>query len=172
MPILNPARNTAQLPAPLFELRGALARLDLSAIIAATVLAIGISSVGADTITQDFLSGGLGVYVMVGSYVAFIASVLYLQKSMRLALSATSFGTAQSLVTHGIFKFSRNPIYLAFFLPLASLAYFSFGTAIASIVIYVTLMNLTVIRKEERDLNQIFGENYAVYRNTVPRWFA
>ena len=44
--------------------------------------------------------------------------------------------------------------------------------AAASIVIYVTLMNLTVIRREEQDLQDAHGDDYTNYRKAVPRWFA
>jgi protein-S-isoprenylcysteine O-methyltransferase Ste14 len=173
MSFLNPAEgNTDRLPAPLFELRGFAARLDLSAMIAGAMLAIGLSRVGPSALVADFQSGGFGLYLIGASFVAFLGCVLFLQRTMNLSLSATSFGKPQALATTGIFKFTRNPIYLAFFLPLASLAYFSLATAMASVVIYVTLMNLIVIRKEERDLQGIFGEDYAAYRKAVPRWFA
>ena len=62
-------------------------------------------------------------------------------------------------------------INLAFFMPLASLAYFSTYTAAASIIVYVTAMNLTVIRTEERDLQQSFGNAFRDYCTAVPRWF-
>ncbi len=174
MSLFNPATktNTGTLPAPVIELRGLAAKNDLSAWIGGAMLAIGISRIGPTTIANDYQNGGFGFYLIVASYVAFIASVLLLQRAMKIRLSAKEFGVPQSLVTTGIFKFSRNPIYLAFFMPLASLAYFSLETAIASIVIYVTAMNLTVIRKEERELLGFFGKTYATYRNEVPRWFA
>lgn len=172
MSILNPAAATSELPAPLFELKGIAAKVDLSAWISAAVLALGISRVGPSVIAEDYMYGGFGLHMMVAAYVAFIAIVLLVQVSMRIAPGANSFGTARSLTTGGAFSFTRNPIYLAFFLPLSTLAYFDTMTAVASMVVYVTLMNLTVIRKEERDLQQAFGEDYAAYRNAVPRWIA
>ena len=174
MSLFNPATktNSGTLPAPVIELRGLAAKIDLSAWIGGAMLAIGISRVGPSTIASDYQNGGFGFYLIVASYVAFIASVLLLQRAMKIRLSAKEFGVPQSLVTTGIFKFSRNPIYLAFFMPLLSFSYFSLETAIASIVIYVTAMNLTVIRKEERELLGFFGKTYATYRNEVPRWFA
>lgn len=174
MSLFNPSSTTTDeaLPAPVFELSGIAAKIDLSAWIGGAMLAVGISRVGPSTIASDYQNGGIGFYLIVASYVAFIASVLFLQRAMRIRLSAKEFGVPQSLVTTGIFKFTRNPIYLAFFMPLASLGYFSLETAIASIIIYVTAMNLTIIRKEERDLQGIFGQDYTTYRNAVPRWFA
>ena len=172
MSILNPAATTTELPAPLFELKGVAAKVDLSAWISGAVLALGISRVGPSVIAEDYMYGGFGLHMMVAAYVAFIAIVVLLQIYMRISPAANSFGTAKSLSTSGAFSLTRNPIYLAFFLPLSTLAYFDTMTAAASIVIYVTLMNLTVIRKEERDLQKAFGDDYVAYRNAVPRWIA
>ena len=172
MSILNPAAATETLPAPVFELSGKAAGIDLSAWISTAILALGISRVGPSAIAADFSAGGFGLSFLIVSYIAFIAIVLLVQNHMRVALNANSFGSPATLVTDGIFKFTRNPIYLAFFVPLSALAYFDTLTAVASMVIYVTLMNLTVIRKEERDLQKAFGHNYTAYRNAVPRWIA
>ena len=89
---------------------------------------------------------------------------------MRLSLLANTFGAPGHLVTSGIFGYSRNPIYVAFFIPLASIAVFSISGAIAAIALYVLAMNLTVIRKEERDLLAAFGDEYAHYLSSAPRW--
>ena len=166
-----PSELDRDLPEPLFELHGWLSRFDLSAWISTAALALGISRVGPSVIAADFQSGGYGVYIIVLAYLAFIAAVLCIQRHMQIELSAQSFGKASALVTGGVFKLSRNPIYLAFFMPLASLAYFSTYTAAASIIVYVTAMNLTVIRTEERDLQQSFGNAFRDYCTAVPRWF-
>jgi protein-S-isoprenylcysteine O-methyltransferase Ste14 len=161
----------AELPAPLFELRGKAARIDLSAWISGAVMAIGVAAIGPTTISKDALSGGWGLHLVIAAYLTFLVSVLIIQKHMRIALSANTFGTAQSLVTNGIFQLSRNPIYVAFILPLACLSYFSVAVAVMSIALYICVMNMTVIRKEERDLQQHFGAAFSAYRNAVPRWF-
>jgi protein-S-isoprenylcysteine O-methyltransferase Ste14 len=158
MSLLNPAENTTEtLPSPVLGL----GHSGLSVLISGAMLAIGIARIGGDAFVQDLHAGGFGLYLIVASYLAFVAASLFIQSS-----------TPSDLKTNGIFKFTRNPVYLAFFLPLGTLSYFSMETAIASIVIYVTAMNLTVIRKEEQDLHNAHGDVYTNYRNAVPRWFA
>jgi protein-S-isoprenylcysteine O-methyltransferase Ste14 len=46
----------------------------------------------------------------------------------------------------------------------------SISAAMAAIGIYILAMNTTVIRKEERDLLQAFGAEFAEYLSKVPRW--
>lgn len=158
MSLLNPAATTIEaIPAPILGLGGP----GLAVLISGAMLAIGISRIGGDAFVTDLHAGGFGLFLIVASYLAFIAATLFIQNP-----------TASDFKTSGLFKFSRNPAYLAFFLPLASLSYFSLETAFASIVIYVTAMNLTVIRAEEQDLQNTHGEAYTTYRNAVPRWFA
>jgi protein-S-isoprenylcysteine O-methyltransferase Ste14 len=160
MSLLNPAATTTNtIPSPLFELRGFASNFSLAAIISGAVLAIGVSRIGTDNIVVDLHAGGFGLYLIVAAYLAFTA-MSYLT------------GGHNSSRTDGIYKFTRNPGHLAFFLPLASLSYFSVETAIASIVVYVTAMNLTVIRTEERDMQKAYGASYTEYRKAVPRWFA
>ncbi len=158
MSLLNPTANTTEtLPSPVLGL----GHSGLSVLISGAMLAIGISRVGGDAIVQDLHAGGFGLYLIVASYLVFVAISLFVNPS-----------TPSELKTSGIFKLTRNPTYLAFFLPLAMLSYFSLETAAASIVIYVTAMNLTVIRREEQDMQNALGEVYTNYRNAVPRWFA
>jgi protein-S-isoprenylcysteine O-methyltransferase Ste14 len=156
--------HAAALPRPLFELKGRASLVDLSAWISGLSYAAGLALAGPAAI----VGGKLLALALV--YAVFLLMVLAIQRHMRLSLAAHTFGSPRQLTTSGIFKFSRNPIYVAFFLPLASLAILSLPAAIAAIGIYVLAMNLTVIRKEERDLAEAFGDAFAAYVAEVPRW--
>lgn len=159
-----------ELRQPVIELKGALNVIDLSAWIAGASFATGLALAASPQMASEVLAGGPALFVPVAAIAAFIASVLLIQRHMRLSLTANTFGEPVHLVTSGIFRYSRNPIYVAFFMPLASIAYFSLASAIAAMAIYVLAMNLTVIRKEERDLLEAFGDEYARYLTTAPRW--
>jgi protein-S-isoprenylcysteine O-methyltransferase Ste14 len=76
-----------------------------------------------------------------------------------------------TIVRTGPYRFSRNPIYLAFSL-------FQLGIAIwvnsvwllATLVGAVALMNYVVIPREEHYLERRFGAQYMDYKATVRRW--
>ncbi len=76
-----------------------------------------------------------------------------------------------SLVTGGIYRWSRNPIYAAFCI-------FNIGTGIAGNSLWVILsfipgailVYLIAIKREERYLEQKFGEEYLSYKQSVRRW--
>ena len=76
-----------------------------------------------------------------------------------------------AIVKVGPYRFSRNPIYLAF-----SLFQVGISVGINSAWLLVTLlpaialMSFVVIPREERYLSEHFDEEYARYRASVRRW--
>lgn len=119
---------------------------------------------------HEILAGGTALWVLLAGVGVFFASVVAIQRHMRLALSATSYGTPSRLVTSGPFRYSRNPIYVAFLVPLASLAYLSPIAAAAATIAYLLVMTRVVIRAEEKVLEAQFGSQFLDYKKTAPRW--
>lgn len=79
--------------------------------------------------------------------------------------------TASALVSSGMYRYSRNPMYVGFLLfLLAWLVYLSNPVAAVLIPGYVVYMNRFQIIPEERFLESLFGQAYADYRNQVRRW--
>ena len=155
---------------PVLELKGFANRIDLSAWISGLSFSLGFALCDLHSVADECLNGRLGLYVLIAAYTAFLASVLIIQRHMHLSLLANTFCTPRQLVTNGPFRYTRNPIYVAFFLPLASISYFSLPAAIVATGFYVLAMNLTVIRKEERDLLAAFGNEYISQLAATPRW--
>lgn len=75
------------------------------------------------------------------------------------------------LVTSGPFRFTRNPLYVSLTLTLAGLALMvnSAWLAGAAVLLPVLLDRFVVIR-EEAVLSEMFGQEYADYRERVRRW--
>lgn len=78
---------------------------------------------------------------------------------------------ASSLVTGGVFAYSRNPIYLADLIVLFA-ATFWFGqlAGFAVCALFVVTMNRLQIAAEESALAARFGDDYDTYRRRVRRW--
>ena len=76
-----------------------------------------------------------------------------------------------TIVRTGVYRFSRNPIYLAFSL-------FQLGIAlwmnnlwlVVTLVAAVAVMSLVVIPREERYLEARFPSEYSPYKASVRRW--
>ncbi|RUO73596.1 methyltransferase family protein [Idiomarina seosinensis] len=79
---------------------------------------------------------------------------------------------SSSLVTSGVYKYTRNPMYLGFLLLL-----FAWGlwlgnmAALLGLPLYMFYLNQFQIKPEERALTQLFGKQYTDYRKTANRWF-
>ena len=78
---------------------------------------------------------------------------------------------ASSLVTTGIFRISRNPIYLGDLVVLAALAVW-LGNAVSALLLvpFVAYINRFQIIPEERALTKLFGQRYIAYCSKVRRW--
>jgi protein-S-isoprenylcysteine O-methyltransferase Ste14 len=76
-----------------------------------------------------------------------------------------------TIVRTGPYRFSRNPIYLAFSLFQLGLVFWvnSLGLLI-TLIPAVALMSLVVIPREERYLDAQFPSEYAPYKSSVRRW--
>jgi protein-S-isoprenylcysteine O-methyltransferase Ste14 len=76
-----------------------------------------------------------------------------------------------ALVTTGVFRFTRNPIYLSMVLVYVGVAFLlnSFWMLVLSIATGVALFRLA-IKPEEQYLEAKFGDAYRVYRGKVRRW--
>lgn len=75
------------------------------------------------------------------------------------------------LVRSGIYRFSRNPMYLGMLLML--IAWGMYLNNIASMIcifIYIVLITRLQIMPEERILEEKFGEEYRSYKHKVRRW--
>ncbi len=76
-----------------------------------------------------------------------------------------------SLVVDGIYRYTRNPMYLGFaLLLLAWSLYLTNLATLALLVLFVAYMNRFQIEPEERALRAAFGKEYAAYRTSVRRW--
>lgn len=78
---------------------------------------------------------------------------------------------ASTLVSRGVYRFSRNPMYLGMaLLHLAVALYFlSLGAAVTATLASL-LIDRTVIRREEAYLLRRFGAEYQSYCDQVRRW--
>lgn len=133
-------------------------------------IALLVAMILSPRLVADLASLSPGLLPLAGAIAAFIGCVAWLQRLMGLALARPHFGEPEGLVTSGPFAVTRNPIYLAFVLPLASLALYAPAAALLGIVLYVGVMNRFVIGPEERALEAAFGPRYHAWAQRTPRW--
>ena len=78
---------------------------------------------------------------------------------------------ASSLVVTGIYKLTRNPMYLGLALVLLGWAVFLWSPwALLGPVVFVAYISRFQISPEERVLGTLFGGEYSAYKARVRRW--
>lgn len=79
--------------------------------------------------------------------------------------------TASALVSSGIYRVTRNPMYVGFALFLLAWALFLASLpALAGVAAFVLYIDRFQVQPEERALATLFGDDFARYRATVRRW--
>lgn len=102
--------------------------------------------------------------------VAGLAAVWSFRRA-RTTVNPLSPHAAAVLVTSGVYRFSRNPMYLALLLALAGWGLFLANAfALLLALVFIPYMNRFQIGPEERALQQVFGQAFAAYRRRVRRW--
>jgi protein-S-isoprenylcysteine O-methyltransferase Ste14 len=90
-------------------------------------------------------------------------------KRAETAICPTEYSSV--LVTSGIYRLSRNPMYLGMILMMASVALW-FGTLpyYLAAVLFLLVVNQAFCPFEEQRLTAAFGKEYSNYQRTVRRW--
>lgn len=78
---------------------------------------------------------------------------------------------SSALVTSGIYRCSRNPMYLGFVLLLLTQAVFLNSLWLLFLIaLFVAYLQRFQILPEERAMQQLFGDSYRLYCQKVRRW--
>lgn len=78
---------------------------------------------------------------------------------------------SSALVTSGIYRCSRNPMYLGFVLLLLAQAVFLNSLWLLFLIaLFVAYLQRFQILPEERAMQQLFGDSYRLYCQKVRRW--
>ena len=112
------------------------------------------------------ISGGLAclgvLFVMLGM-LAF--------RRAKTTINPVNIGAASSIVTSGIYRYTRNPMYVGFALMLAGWAvHIAVPLVLVGPVVFILFITRFQIIPEERVLTSKFGGEYRKYQERVRRW--
>lgn len=129
-------------------------------------------AVNADVLAFDFparralalLVGMGGLWIDAVSVAAFFRA--------KTTVNPLAPARAEKLVVEGLYRFSRNPMYLGMALILAGVfLWFGEGVNAALLGLFVVAITELQIKPEEKALEEKFGDDYRAYRKRVRRWF-
>jgi protein-S-isoprenylcysteine O-methyltransferase Ste14 len=105
------------------------------------------------------------------TFLGFLLGIASFLEFRRARTTLDPHGSTRQLVTSGIYRFTRNPIYLGFLLMIMGLPLNSglyWGILMAPF--YILTMNRLVIEREEIYLKKKFNETFTSYSARVRRW--
>ena len=81
------------------------------------------------------------------------------------------FSESTALIRHGLYRWSRNPMYVGAVLLLTGVAILLGSlTPLLVVIAFFALLRVGFVRREERLLEETFGDAYRAYRRSVRRW--
>lgn len=106
---------------------------------------------------------GIGALILAGAVLAFIKA--------KTSVNPVKPDQAKALVMSGLYRFSRNPMYLGMVLILfgEALVLGNFFVVLAPILFVICITYMQII-PEEKVLEMKFGQEYIHYKKSVPRF--
>lgn len=112
----------------------------------------------------------IGVLLIMAIVISGVALIQFYQA--KTSIDPKNPSKASTLVSNGVYKYSRNPMYLSLLIILLAWALWlanAFNILLAAG--FVSFMNKFQIKPEESTLGSLFGKEYDHYCIKVRRWF-
>jgi protein-S-isoprenylcysteine O-methyltransferase Ste14 len=107
-----------------------------------------------------------GITLMITAFIWVVTAQVQMKNSWRIGIDSK---TKTELITHGLFRFSRNPIFLGMMVSLIGF-FLAFPTVIAFIFSLMGCILMQIqIRLEEEYLQKQHGQAYLTYKKRVGR---
>ena len=107
--------------------------------------------------------GGMGCAIGAASVLQFLLA--------KTTLNPFQLETASQLVTGGVYRLSRNPMYLSLvFILLAWMLYLGSFSALLGVVLFIWYITKFQIKPEEEGLKHLFGDAFIAYCQRTRRW--
>ena len=105
----------------------------------------------------------IGILILINPILKFIKS--------RTTIDPIKFKKVNKLITTGIYKYSRNPMYLGLLLIVISTTIFYLNIfSITTPILFYFWINKFQIKREEIFLTEKFGKEYLLYKAKTRRW--
>ena len=105
----------------------------------------------------------IGILILINPILKFI--------KFRTTIDPIKFKKVNKLITSGIYKYSRNPMYLGSLMIVISTTIFYLNIfSITTPIIFYFWINKFQIKREEIFLTEKFGKEYLLYKTKTRRW--
>jgi protein-S-isoprenylcysteine O-methyltransferase Ste14 len=112
--------------------------------------------------------------LLLGGILVLVGLALVLSAGYRFHIAGTPappWKPVTAFVTNGIYRYTRNPMYLGMAIVYAGLAVCADSViALVALVAVIVIIRYQVIGREERYMEAKFGEEYRMFKRQVRRW--
>jgi protein-S-isoprenylcysteine O-methyltransferase Ste14 len=133
-----------------------------------------VSVLARQTWHLNLVPGILAVFRYLGIALQITGIAVLLMSYGSMAAARTTIDPSEhssKVVTSGLYAYSRNPIYLGWFLLIAGIGFRNASVLVLVVAVtMVILLYRAVIVEEEAYLEKRFGEEYLRYKKSVRRW--
>jgi len=152
--------------------RGLELKVPPPAVALVTAVLMWLVSRAAAALAFEFPAGNiLAIGLAAAGIIIAVAGVLTFRRA-RTTLNPTKPESSSSLVSWGIYRVTRNPMYLGLLLELTGWAIFlSNWLAFVFLPVFIVYIHRFQIVPEERVLTSLFGGEFVAYQSRVRRWF-
>jgi len=109
-----------------------------------------------------------GVMILIGTVIVLVCILRFATEGKG---TLSPLDPTKKLVAHGLYRYSRNPMYVGMMILLFGEALFWWSSALAiyAVIVFVSF-NLFIILHEEPRCRRVFGPEYDQYCTSVRRW--
>lgn len=111
---------------------------------------------------------------LTGILLLFTGAIMAIKEKRRFARVKTNiktFDKPDKLLTDGLYKYSRNPMYLGFVIALLGV-WLLLGSLspLLIVLLFIFIANIVYISFEEKMMGETFGDVYFNYKNKTRKW--
>ncbi len=117
----------------------------------------------------EFIINGLEFNIIATFFQIISLILFYISKKTMKDSWATNIINSPKLITTGIFRYSRNPVYVSYFLLFLSMIFVNYKIFSFIILIFLICFHL-LVKQEEKFLINEFGSEYEEYMKNVRRY--
>lgn len=133
------------------------------------VLMFGLDSLYSVEVVSVVGNGFIAIVLVAASFLLFPAIVQFFKN--KTTVNPFTPEKTNVLVVEGVYRYSRNPMYLGMaFILLAWGLFLSNPLNLIIFCCFIAYMNYFQIKHEENALEHIFGESFQRYKMKVRRW--
>ncbi|BDR13819.1 isoprenylcysteine carboxylmethyltransferase family protein [Vibrio sp. STUT-A11] len=120
-------------------------------------------------ITVPFVEFVVAILTLLSGFIGIAG--LYEFRKLKTTVNPVKPEFATTVVSTGVFAYTRNPMYVALLLLIIALGlWWQHLSVILCGALFISYMNRYQIKPEEHVLERLFGEDYLKYKNRVRRW--